>query len=230
MTHLKVMLDTSVLKFAATKLERLIRVNKPTRNEQGEITGFMFYEPGYINRNERITNPELRREAELLPEIADLAKSGRLELLQEQECMYESWGVKNMDSATGLFYDAPITEAESPFSYGRILVGDGMKPRDRAKDFFSRIEHERFRTLGKITGAYQGKHSHNLNQLRDAFYIWSAEHNKCEYLLTMDFKLIRIIERDKKHDVKVKLVKPSRLLDEMRNSTDQPSNNTVRAK
>ncbi len=91
----KVFLDTNMLKFSATSIERLIRVNKPTRNAQGEVTGLLLYEPGYINPNEK-------------------------------------------------------------------------------------IQDKRYRTLAKIAGAYQVDGKSNLNQLRDAFYVWCPEHNGCE--------------------------------------------------
>ena len=73
---------------------------------------FLLYEPGYINPNEKIQDPNLRREADLLPQIADLAKTGKFELLTHREANYETWGLRNMNSATGDFYDATVTEVE----------------------------------------------------------------------------------------------------------------------
>ena len=209
----KVFLETNVFKFAATKIERLIRVNRPTRNAQGEITGILLYEPGYINPNEKIQDPNLRREADLLPQIADLAKTGKFGLLTHREANYETWGLRNMNSATGDFYDATVTEVEAPINYGRMLFYPGIPAKELAKNFFVGISDKRYRTLAKIAGAYQGKNGYNLNQLRDAFYVWCAEHNGCEYMLTLDFKLIRAM-RNSKHNVQVKVVRPSELLEE----------------
>lgn len=211
---IRVMLETNTLKFAATKLQRLIPVNRPTYNEKGEMTGILLYEDGYINPNERITDPDLKKQADLLPQIAELAKSGKFELLLDREADYESWGLPHMNSATGLFYDAPVSEAERPLKYGRILVGMGIPAEEWAKQFLTSIQNKRFRNLAKILGAYQGENKYNLNQLRDAYYVWSAEHNNCEYMLTMDFKLIRMISQDRKHDVRVKVVRPSELLEQ----------------
>jgi hypothetical protein len=211
---IKVMLETNTLKFASTKLPRLIRVNKPTYNAKGERTGTLLYDDGYINPNEKIADAELKKEANLLPQIAELAKVGKFELLLDREAHYESWGLPNMNSETGLFYDAPITEAERPFQYGRVLAGLGRSADDWAKPFLTGINDQRFRELGKVLGAYQGPNKYNLNQLRDAFFIWSAEHNGCEFMLTLDFKLIRMVKLAKKQNVKVKVVKPSELLEQ----------------
>ena len=126
----KVFLDTNILKFSATKLERLIPVNRKIRNWRGRIIGVQFYELGYINPNERIQNPELRREADLLHQVAELAKRGEFELLMHRETMYESWGLPNMNSVTGMFYDAPITDAETPIRYGRALFYPGFSSDD----------------------------------------------------------------------------------------------------
>lgn len=211
--HPKVLLETNVLKFAATKIPRLIPVNKETRNSQGEVTGFLLYEPGYINPNDKIPDSApLKAETELLPRIADLAKKGEIELFLHKESMFEGWGLKNMNSATGRFYNAPMTDAKAPIEYGRVLFRPGMKADDWAKQFFLGIQDKRYVALAKIAGAYQGKNGWNLNQLRDAFYVWCAEHNGCDYMLTLDFNLIKAIERDKKHNVKVKVVKASQLL------------------
>src|ERR1041384_3111142 len=168
----RIMLETNVLKFSATSLPRLIRINRPTLNAKGEITGMLFYEPGFINPNDQITNPELKRQADLLPRIAELAKESHFELLLDRESTFEGFGVPNMNSADGPFYGAPITQAEPPLKYGRMLFGGGKKPRDWAKNFFIGIRHKRFMELSKAVGGYQGSDQYSLNQLRDAYYIW----------------------------------------------------------
>ena len=119
-----------------------------------------------------------------------------------------------MNSDTGLFFDAPVSEAERPFQYGRVLAGMGRSAKDWAKLFLTDIDDKRFRELAKVLGAYQGPNKYNLNQLRDAFFIWSAEHNNCEFMLTLDFKLIRMVRIAKKQNIKVKVVKPSELLEQ----------------
>jgi hypothetical protein len=82
-----------------------------------------------------------------------------------------------------------------------------------ALSFLKDIADERFKNFQKVTGAYQGKGRYNLNQLRDAFLLWCAEHNGADYLLTLDFKLINMVKRDKKHNITFAPVLPSELLD-----------------
>ncbi len=210
----RVLLDTNVFKFSASGPLCFIPVNRKTRNWYGRVTGVQLYDIGYVNRNEKIRNPELKREVDLLPQIAELAKQNHLELVAHPETTYESWGLPAMGSPTGPFYGAPISEAESPIKYGRTLLTPGISADELTEMFLVGIKHERFQKLARLTGGYQGSNQHNLNQLLDAFYIWCAEHNKCQYLLTLDFKLIRVIRNNKQQDLDSKLVKPSELLRE----------------
>src|SRR5215204_4446606 len=77
----KILLDTNAFKFAAKGPLSFIPVNRKTRNWYGRVTGFQRYDIGYVNRNEKIGNPELKREVDLLPLIAQIAKEGGFELL-----------------------------------------------------------------------------------------------------------------------------------------------------
>jgi hypothetical protein len=211
----KILLDTTVLKFSAAGSLSYIPVNRKTRNWYGRVTGFQFYEIGYVDRNKKIRNRELKREVGLLRKIAELAKKENLQLLMQDETIFESWGLPAMGSPTGPFYGAPITRAESPIKHGyRTLFAPsfGVSPDDLTKNFLAGIRDKRFERLAKITGGYQGKGRYNLNQMRDAFYIWCAEYNNCDFLLTLDFKLIRMVRRNTRHDLQVTIVKPSELL------------------
>jgi len=211
----KILLDTTVLKFSASGPLSYIPVNRKTRNWYGRVTGFQFYKIGYVDRNQKIQNPELKREVQLLPKIAELAKSGTIELLMHQETVFESWGVPAMGSPDGPFYGAPISQAESPIKHGhRTLFAPslGLSPDELTKNFLAGIRDKRFERLAKITGGYQGAGRYNLNQMRDAFYVWCAEHNECDFLLTLDFKLIRMLRNNTRDNLQVALVKPSELL------------------
>jgi hypothetical protein len=64
-------------------------------------------------------------------------------------------------------------------------------------EFLRELHHPRFLELRKMCGAEQGANV-NRNQLLDAFHLWSAEHHDCEYLLSLDFKLARVISNSKK--------------------------------
>ena len=120
-----------------------------------------------------------------------------------------------MDSMSGKFYNAPYEIIEGPVQYERVVLGYNVDSDKAQYDFLCGIKHKRFIEIQKATGAYQGNNKTNKNQLLDAWNIWCAEHSNCDYLLTMDLKLIRMIKSNKKWECRVKIVKPSQLLDEI---------------
>jgi hypothetical protein len=211
----RVFIDTNVIKFSATKQLEFIPVNKPTRNWYGKITGYQVATVGYVNPNDNLRDKsEIKKEAELLPDIAALAKNEHIELFEDTEMIVESMGLPKIGSASGRFYNAPIKRANPPIIYSRTIIGPSYmgSPDELTLNFLKRITNKRFKELQKVTGAYQGKDNYNLNQLIDAYLIWSAEHNQCNYFLTLDFNLIKMIKNDKKKRVSINLVRPSELL------------------
>jgi hypothetical protein len=165
-----------------------------------------------VNPNDTIANPELKREAQLLPELAELGKRGKVRYAIQMETLFESWGIPNMDSSSGRFYAAPCETVEAPITYGRAVFSGFGDPQKMQFEFLCGIRSPRFLELQKMTGAYQGEGKINRNQLLDAFHLWCAEHNECEYFLTLDFKLIRLLERNQKKPLQVVPIRPSGLL------------------
>jgi hypothetical protein len=164
-----------------------------------------------VNPNNRIHNPDLRSEAELLPNVAALAKSGLVIFAISIETQIELSEIPDLDSETGYFYGAPREIVEPPVKYSRILYGGIEHPVEAQLRFLSSLKDRRFLELQRITGAYQGQGKINRNQLLDAFHLWCAEHNRCDFLLSLDFKLARMIERAKSKPL-VRVVRPSQLL------------------
>ena len=213
----KVYIDTTVLKFSATQLPRL-RPKKQKIIWDGKSHELMVHELVDINPNDSINNAELKAEAELLPSLAEAGKNGILKYVIQMEIIFESWGIRKMDSKTGKFYGAPFDYGDAPIKYGRTLYGHGFEARELQFRFLTSIKNKRFLELQKITGAYQGSGKLNRNQLLDAFHLWCAEHNGCEYFLTLDFKLIKVIRKQKKY-LLTEVVKPSELLNQIALST-----------
>lgn len=206
----RVYIDTNVVKFSATQLPRLYP-RATTINWGGRTHDVTVHDLVIVNPNQSITNPDLKREADLLTSLADLGKSGVIEFLANIETLLESWGLPNMDSGTGLFYGAPVGEADAPIQYSRIMFGAFRDPGDDQFRFLSSLNHKRFLEWQRAAGAYQGQLGPNQKQLLDAFHLWCAEHNRCEFFLTLDFKLIRVL-RSGRHKSSVQAVKPSELL------------------
>lgn len=206
----KIFLDTTVLKFSATELPRLQPRNTSITwgDKSIDVKDYDFVD---VNPNDFIENAELKTEAELLPRLAEIGKLGTVEYVINIEIEQESWGLPNMDSKTGQFYGAPIKTVEAPLEYSRIVAGGEANARERQYDFLSSITHKRFLEIQKMTGAYQGKQPLNHNQLLDAFHLWCAEYNDCEFFLTLDFKVIKVLGLSPKKST-VQSVRPSQLL------------------
>lgn len=219
MSVAKVFIDTNVLKFAATELPRL-SPRKQSLDWGGKTIEVTVHDFVEINPNETIANAELKAEAELLPRLAEVGKRGELKFVMNFETMEESGGLRNMDSKNGRFYGAPIEVVDAPFEYGRIVAGGGVSAMEHQLRFLTSDRHQRFLELQKMTGAYQGEHKPNRNQLLDAFHIWCAEHNECKFFLTLDFKLIKVLSLSPAKST-VRAVRPSELLAWLENSHRQ---------
>jgi hypothetical protein len=196
----KVYLDTSVLKFSATRLPRYFPREQPI-SWGGRVATITAYEDGFLNPNDAITNPELKREAERLPIIASLAKNGRLQCVIQFETQFEFWGVKKIDSVDGPFYGAPVQRIDAPFQYERMTFKAFESSKDLQLKFLASLKHERFLELQRMTGAYQGPGKLHANQLLDTFGLWCAEHNRCDFFLCLDFALQRVVSLSRKNPV-----------------------------
>ena len=207
--------DANILKFSETKLRRFKPRQKIVTWGDMIITSEVN-DIVYLNPNDSIKNNEkLKTEARLLGDIAQLAKDKRISLVIQSETLLESWGLPNLDSQSGKFYGAPYKLVEAPVKYGRVIVGDSDPIEDQFR-FISSITNKRFVDLQKATGAYQGEKPLNRNQLLDAWHLWCAEYNKCDYFLTLDIKLNRVVTKSKSWPGEVKIVLPSELLESIK--------------
>jgi len=188
----RVYIDTNILKFSASALERFVPRTQKI-NWGGHIEEVVVHDIKIINPNDKIADQELRSEVDLLPQVAKLGKANRLRFQIQVETKFESWGLRNMDSQTGEFYGAEIETIEAPIQYGRVMFGFGMDSERMQYEFLARQSHPRFKELQRATGAFQGNNPLNKNQLLDALHFWCAEYNGCEYFLTLDFKLVRML-------------------------------------
>lgn len=207
-----VFVDTNIFKFSAVELPRY-----QSRQEciaWGPTThSIVVYDEVCINPNLEISNIELRHEVELLPRIANLGNDGTLKFVQSLEGRIEMSGLPNLDSRSGRFFGAQVQMLKDiPFRYDRILFGAGVDAEVAQMSFLESIENPRFDELKKACGAYQGKsHPPNRNQLLDAFHVWCAERSGCEFFLTLDFKLQRVLSKSKALP-QVRITRPSELL------------------
>ncbi len=161
---------------------------------------------------------ELRAEIALLPRVAELAVRGEIELLWHVESLVEFLGIHLLPGGgTSLFFEANVTHVEGPIKYSRIIAGGlafGKDAETLQLEFLERLSHKRFRELQKACGVQKGSRTYR-NQLLDAFHLWTAEEAEATHFLTTDFKLIRRLRDYKVPPTKVKVVKPSELLQEI---------------
>ena len=213
----KVYLDTNVYKFSATQLPRL-RVEMREVSWGGRKQVLPVHVPVIIDPNERIEETSaLRAEVDLLPEVAGLAQRGLATFHISSETQVELSGIPNLDSRTGYFYGAPHTTVQPPVRYSRILYGGPEDPLDAQYRFLQRLDDRRFLELRRICGAEQGNEV-NRNQLLDAFHLWCAEYHSCEFFLSLDFKLARVIANARLKP-RCAVVRPSELLSALADAT-----------
>jgi hypothetical protein len=204
-------LDANIFKFAATALVRLFP-RKQVIHYDGKTTEHRYFEPRFVNPNDGITNPTLKTEVSLIETVANHVKAGRLRAVADLETLFETWGFPNMDSVHRRFYGAPVGPAPPPIHVDRFVFCAGKDPLTLQRNFLRDISHPRFLELQKVTGGYQGKEGYSWNQMLDAYAVWCAEHNQCNYFLTLDFRLVRIWKTARVGASTIKLMIPSQLL------------------
>lgn len=200
----KVFIDTNILKFSISERNVFVPEHKKIK-WGGSEHDIVINKPSVVYPNEKLksNNPEFYDEVNLLPKVALLGLRGKVQFVYTFEVDFESWKLPWMVSKKhGKFYNAPIIKIESP------IIADFEL--SRFEELLQNIEHPRLNELKKITGASQG--NHKIQQLYDAYHIWSAEYNKCSYFLTLDKKLHKLIRSRKKYPLETEIVYPSDLI------------------
>lgn len=158
-----------------------------------------------------------RAEADLLPQVAELAKQGRIELVTTGEVLNEYGGTPGSFGRRTIMEGVPIGTVPLPIEYSRIIAGPGGSPREHRSRFIRSVSHPRFLEIARACGAFDGGEPKE-NTLWDAFHVWSAEASLVPYFLTLDRSLIRRAATAKKTRLTTRLVSPSEL---MRSATEQ---------
>ena len=103
-----------------------------------------------------------------------------------------------------------LSAVVAPVRYERLLSPAWLNPGDPQLEFLREIADERYAQWKRASNVLPGTKAEK-NQLLDAFYLWTAEHNRCDYFLTMDYKLIATIARSGLES-RLRLIAPTEFL------------------
>lgn len=202
----KTYIGRSVLKFFARRSPKKRIICWDGQVPKAAVCSFTHLNPGAS-----FSNGELEVEIELLPMLADAGKYGLVKYVIQNETLFASRNILKINSRRGHFCGIPCKFVSTPKSYRRVffrLCSDGKELEFRSPPF---IEDKRFLELLKMISAYQGTSNPTSSQILNAFQLWCAEQNRCDYFLTVDFNLIKVIQKGTCRPL-VEAVKPSELI------------------
>ena len=202
----KLYIDRSALKFFVhrTPKKRIICWD-------GQVRKVAIRNFTHLNPNVLLNNFELEAEIELLPLLADAGKHGLIKYVIQNETLFASRNILKINSRRGQFCGIPCKFVSTPKSYRRFvfrLCSDGKELEFRSPPF---IENDRFLELLKMISAYQGTGNPIPSQILNAFQLWCAEQNRCDYFLTVDLNLVKVIRKRTCRPL-TEVVKPSELI------------------
>lgn len=140
----------------------------------------------------RATNPEAFRDAQSIGGIERLARWRLVRLFWHFELRWEFLARRKIDQGAVTITEQ-LEEAHCPLFYGRI-VAEAFSKTDHQLEFLRGLRHPRFDEWKEASGVIAGSRRER-NQLLDAFHLWTAEHNWCDYFVTMDYALIQTVAR-----------------------------------
>jgi hypothetical protein len=224
-TRPRVFVETNTIKLSTDSRTVLMPYKKTVRWGDKDVTTTV-HEIVEINPNDKILDRHFRAEVDLLSRVADIARSGTIELITTAEVFVELMRITNLGRRKTQLLDAPITQVNAPFEYSRVIAGFtacGPSVQNPAQDaqvaFLKSLSFPRLLQLRKACGADQkdvnGNQLINPRQLIDAFHVWCAEEAGASHFLTCDLKLVRLVRRYKKHPVRMKVVSPSEFLTDL---------------
>lgn len=206
-----VFLDTCVHKHA-------IRGRELLRRRAGALTWQLVEEDPV---DERGVAGEIRREIDLLDDVAALARAGSVRLVTHLEAVWELLGNLQPGRSRLVFDGLSVEKIGNPVPYTRSLTpfpGSSATARSLTIDFLRGLRHPRYMELRRACGAYQGELPVPPNQLMDSFLVWCADDAGADYFLTTDLKLVRTVRACKSVRLDVAVVAPSELLAAIRST------------
>jgi len=126
------------------------------------------------------------------------------------EVLSEFWGLPDTRDPRGMLLGAPVSRAPNPIRYSRVVVGGLRSPKQLRQGFLESLTHPRFLELQRVTGA-NNPGPKRVNQLADAFHIWTAEEANAYAFLTTDLTLVQSAQHNRPEKPKVPVLSPRAL-------------------
>lgn len=167
--------------------------------------------PKAVYPNEKFKNQnDLRAyvDSQKIPRIEKLARLKLIKLYWHHELRWEFISKRKLKKGNVSIVNY-IHEANSPIYYSRV-VASAISKEDYQFNFIKNLKHQRFNEWKNACGVIAGSKKER-NQTLDAFHLWTAEHNWCDYFVTMDYKLISAVEKSTLK-TELNIVSPTELL------------------
>lgn len=206
---MKIYVDSNIVRHAATKYRTMDIYFGGAKPGQALVR----YGPIEVLKKKPADDKRLRKEIKLLKRLSKKIKKVGSSLVMDRQTFLEIKRAGRFRS--DYFFGSEIEFSNPPpVQYYLSFVPSWMNtgPTDNQfHNFLSTLKHPRFMELAKYAGALQGKRK-KYNQLADAYWLWCAESNQCNYFLTLDTKLINSFSTAKRLTFMPILVTPSELL------------------
>lgn len=212
---MKIFLDSNIVQHAATTYRmQVIHFGRRKLAESLVRKG-----PVRLVHKRPAENERLRLEIECLFPLSSRLKTIGAVLIMDHENNSEIRRAGRFRKE--YFHSSEIEYAKRPPEYNTTLgLPSWMNPgptKNQFHNFLHQLRNPRFLDLAKCTGGLQGS-SVNYNQLADAYFLWCAEENGADYILTLDFKLHKLIKQAKSLIYAPKVVTATELLKEIENA------------
>jgi hypothetical protein len=213
---LRIFVDTSIARFADRKREVWLKQKETIRWGKG-LQEVEIARPHTFYPLEKLNNEQdahTYADALLIEKVEDLARAKLITLCWHFETHWEFIRNKTLGIPAPAILDL-IEKANCPIYYGRPLTSPFHDNTDEQLEFLRRLKLSEYEKWKKLVGGAEPNTKRERNQLMDAWHLWSADHNHCEYFLTMDYTLIRSVG-SRKNDSKLRVVAPTQFLDEFK--------------
>jgi hypothetical protein len=205
---MKIFIDTCVVRFSQEERRQWLKQKEPV-NLFGKLQEVEIVRGHVDSPQDKIDNDKQLRDAKASVEIAKLLATKQVQGVWQFETLFE-WGRTKKMGISAPSINQYMEVADPPCHYTRVLFDPDQ---DVQFNFLRNLNQERYVDWKKACGVVKGSKK-ELNQLMDAWNLWSAEHNECDFFLTVDYKLIRSVN-SRNIESNLELITPTEFINRM---------------